>query len=145
MHASAHLQRGAAVFKLHPATCHRVRAVACKAEPDENEERLAQLEAAARKGKSGPAKPMAPSAASTDNETSTVKWKEGQLFPEGWDKMDPLEKAGQLYMGDRGLLFWLNKAAYASLFIMGGAWVLFRFVGPSLGLYELSNSLPGSP
>lgn len=101
---------------------------------------MAQLEDAARKGKKGPAKPSAPTAP-TEAEYQVPEWKEGQLFPEGWDKMNPFEKAGQLWMGERGLLFWMNKAAYASVFVMGGAWVLFRFVGPALGLYELSNVL----
>ena len=81
----------------------------------------------------------------TEPDSNTVVWKEGSLLPEGFDKMDPLEKAGQLWTGERGLLFWLNKAAYASLFIVVGGWVLFRFVGPALGLYELSNALPTGP
>lgn len=55
----------------------------------------------------------------------------------GWEEMSLGEKAVDLYVGEKGLLFWLNKIAYASIFIMVGAWVLFRFVGPSLGLYQL--------
>ncbi|XP_062234096.1 uncharacterized protein LOC133931263 [Phragmites australis] len=54
-----------------------------------------------------------------------------------WEEMSLAEKAVELYVGEKGLLFWLNKFAYASIFIMVGAWVLFRFVGPSLGLYQL--------
>ena len=68
-------------------------------------------------------------------------WKEGKLLPEGWDKMDPPQKAYELYTGKRGLLFWASKLSYASLFILGGAWVLFRFVGPALGLYKLANDI----
>lgn len=77
-----------------------------------------------------------------EGETPGVVWKERAVFPEGFDKMDPLEKAGQLWSGERGLLFWLNKAAYASVYIVVGGWILFRFVGPAIGLYELSNALP---
>lgn len=33
-------------------------------------------------------------------------WKEGQLFPEGWEQMDPIEKATELYLGERGILYW---------------------------------------
>ncbi|CAD6335380.1 unnamed protein product [Miscanthus lutarioriparius] len=54
-----------------------------------------------------------------------------------WEEMSVSEKAAELYVGEKGLLFWLNKFAYASIFIIVGAWVLFRFVGPSLGLYQL--------
>ncbi|OAY77392.1 hypothetical protein ACMD2_10262 [Ananas comosus] len=61
-----------------------------------------------------------------------------------WDAMTLGEKAVELYVGEKGLLFWLNKFAYASIFIVIGGWVLFRFVGPSLGLYQL-DSAPLSP
>ncbi|CAD6341275.1 unnamed protein product [Miscanthus lutarioriparius] len=54
-----------------------------------------------------------------------------------WEEMSVGEKATELYVGEKGLLFWLNKFAYASIFIMVGAWILFRFVGPSLGIYQL--------
>ncbi|XP_058098814.1 uncharacterized protein LOC131243458 [Magnolia sinica] len=57
--------------------------------------------------------------------------------PKDWDSMTISEKAVELYMGEKGLLFWLNKFAYASIFIIIGAWILFRFVGPTIGLYQL--------
>ncbi|XP_015889684.1 uncharacterized protein LOC107424405 [Ziziphus jujuba] len=61
-----------------------------------------------------------------------------------WEDMSVAEKAVEVYMGEKGLLFWLNKFAYASIFIMIGAWILFRFVGPALNLYQL-DSAPLSP
>lgn len=61
-----------------------------------------------------------------------------------WEDMTVGEKAIELYMGEKGLLFWLNKFAYASIFIIIGAWILFRFVGPALNLYQL-DSAPLSP
>lgn len=61
-----------------------------------------------------------------------------------WEDMSLAEKAVDLYMGEKGMLFWLNKFAYASIFIMIGAWILFRFVGPSLNLYQLDTP-PLSP
>ncbi|XP_010244099.1 PREDICTED: uncharacterized protein LOC104588009 [Nelumbo nucifera] len=65
--------------------------------------------------------------------------------PKDWELMTITEKAVELYMGEKGLLFWLNKFAYASIFIIIGGWILFRFVGPSLGLYQLDSSpLPPS-
>ncbi|GFP90809.1 hypothetical protein PHJA_001225000 [Phtheirospermum japonicum] len=56
-----------------------------------------------------------------------------------WDSMTLSEKAVELYMGEKGALFWLNKFAYASIFIVIGGWILFRFVGPALDLYQLDT------
>ncbi|XP_059640665.1 uncharacterized protein LOC132282871 [Cornus florida] len=61
-----------------------------------------------------------------------------------WEDMTITEKAIELYVGEKGALFWLNKFAYASIFIVIGAWILFRFVGPALNLYQL-DSPPLSP
>ncbi|PON64377.1 hypothetical protein PanWU01x14_124460 [Parasponia andersonii] len=58
--------------------------------------------------------------------------------------MSVAEKAVELYMGEKGVLFWLNKFAYTSIFIIIGGWILFQFVGPSLNLYQL-DSPPFSP
>ncbi|KAI3989059.1 hypothetical protein MKX01_033095 [Papaver californicum] len=57
--------------------------------------------------------------------------------PKEWEAMTYQEKAIELYMGEKGLLYWLNKFAYASIYIIIGAWILFRFVGPALGFYQL--------
>lgn len=64
--------------------------------------------------------------------------------PKDWKDMSITEKAIELYVGEKGALFWLNKFAYASIFIVIGAWILFRFVGPALNLYQL-DSAPLSP
>lgn len=77
--------------------------------------------------------------------STRAEWKEGKLFPEDWEQMDPFEKVTELYLGQRGVLFWANKVAYASVFVLGGAWVLFRFVGPALGLYKLQGDLTPPP
>ena len=76
---------------------------------------------------------------------SKGRWREGQLLPDGWDEMDVGQKAYQLWAGKRGVLFWANKAAYASVFIVVAGWILFRFVGPALGLYQLSNDFSSAP
>lgn len=64
--------------------------------------------------------------------------------PKKWEEMSLGEQALELYLGDKGLLYWINKFAYASIFIVIGAWILFRFVGPALNLYQL-DSAPLSP
>ncbi|XP_004509355.1 uncharacterized protein [Cicer arietinum] len=61
--------------------------------------------------------------------------------PKKWEEMSLTEKAIELYVGEKGALFWLNKFAYASIFIMIGAWILFRFVGPALDIYQLDSPL----
>ncbi|CAN0927054.1 hypothetical protein LINGRAHAP2_LOCUS35667 [Linum grandiflorum] len=57
--------------------------------------------------------------------------------PKKWEEMSMGEKAMELYVGEKGALFWLNKFAYASIFIVIGGWIVFRFVGPALNLYQL--------
>ncbi|PIN06202.1 hypothetical protein CDL12_21250 [Handroanthus impetiginosus] len=61
-----------------------------------------------------------------------------------WDSMTLSEKAIELYVGEKGALYWLNKFAYASIFIVIGGWILFRLVGPALNLYQL-DAPPLSP
>ena len=51
----------------------------------------------------------------------------------------PLTQVYQLYMGERGLVFWANKAALASIVFLIVAWIAFRFLGPALGLYQLQQ------
>ena len=70
-----------------------------------------------------------------------TEWREGALFPEGWDAMNPVEKVTELYMGQRGFLFWSTKLALGGVVALAAAWVIFRFIGPSLGIYRLANDL----
>lgn len=58
-----------------------------------------------------------------------------------WDDMSLPEKAWELYIGEKGALFWLNKLAYASIYLIIGGWIVFRFIGPALGWYELDSGL----
>lgn len=67
-------------------------------------------------------------------------WKEGELLPEGWEDLSLGEKAWEIYAGERGALYWANRFALAAAIFIGVAWILFRFVGPSLGLYELKST-----
>lgn len=61
--------------------------------------------------------------------------------PKAWDEMSLPEQAWNLYIGETGVLFWLNKLAYASIFLIIGGWIAFRFIGPALGWYELDSPL----
>lgn len=65
--------------------------------------------------------------------------KKAETVQKPWEEMTLNEKALELYVGEKGLLFWLNKLAYASIYIVIGGWILFRFVGPALNLYQLDT------
>ncbi|KAJ0456371.1 hypothetical protein HanIR_Chr15g0761661 [Helianthus annuus] len=86
---------------------------------------------------------------SNDNAMMMMK---KEVVKKDWEEMTVSEKALELYVGEKGLLFWINKFAYASIYIIIGAWILFRFVGPALNLYQLdapplspTDVLKGSP
>lgn len=109
--------------------------------PDsEGEDRLEALEASIRGKAAPPAARKIPIRGMNDTKpdnSNMAPWKEGQLFPEGFSDMPLGEQITEIYMGRRGLLFWLNKIAYASVFVVIGGWVVFRFVLPALGVYQL--------
>ncbi|GFH14035.1 uncharacterized protein HaLaN_10008 [Haematococcus lacustris] len=121
----------------HAGARHRLCSVVFRAEPSESssgliddEARLAQLEDAVRKKKraSGVAAPprkiqIRGQETKVEETSNRAEWKEGQLFPEGFDNMTLGDKITELYLGRRGILFWANKAAYASVFIVIGGWV----------------------
>uniref|UniRef100_A0A0E0E6E0 Uncharacterized protein n=1 Tax=Oryza meridionalis TaxID=40149 RepID=A0A0E0E6E0_9ORYZ len=88
------------------------------------------------KSKSSSSRPAASKSWASASASAAAR-REKQTRRKEWEEMSMAEKAGELYVGEKGLLFWLNKFAYASIFIMVGAWILFRFVGPSIGLYQL--------
>ncbi|KAJ9564565.1 hypothetical protein OSB04_000531 [Centaurea solstitialis] len=86
------------------------------------------------------------------NEKDMWMGRKKEVVKKEWEEMTIKEKALELYVGEKGLLFWINKFAYASIYIIIGAWILFRFVGPALNLYQLdtpplspTDVLKGSP
>ena len=120
-----------------------------KAEPEaqgteaSDEARLEAVERVARKGKGEDVQQVEQQIKEQrEFEARQVVWKEGELFPEKWEEMTVGEKVTQIYMGERGLLFWSNKLATGALFVVGFVWVVFRFVGPGLGLYDLAGGPP---
>ncbi|KAK9807923.1 hypothetical protein WJX73_002600 [Symbiochloris irregularis] len=102
------------------------------------------------RGKAGPRKAQQQSQkpAQTPSplpDIGNAQWRAWQLFPDEWDRMDTPRKLAELWNGKRGVLFWANKIALGSVFAIAGGWVLFRFVGPALGLYELKESISAPP
>lgn len=108
--------------------------------PD-GESRVEALESSLRAKKGSKPSGIGTQQSNAVNTGGMAEWKEGQLFPEGWETMDPLQKATEIYMGKRGFLFWSNRLAFGGVFVLVAAWVVFRFVGPALGLYQLANDL----
>lgn len=47
--------------------------------------------------------------------------------------MSLTENAMEFYVGEKGVMFWLNKLAYASIYVM------IRFVGHALNIYQLDS------
>lgn len=59
-----------------------------------------------------------------------------------WESMNLQEKVWSVYIDpEKGILFWLNKLAYGAIFAIIGGWIVFRFIGPALGWYELDQPL----
>ncbi|CAI5510279.1 unnamed protein product [Closterium sp. Naga37s-1] len=53
------------------------------------------------------------------------------------------EKLVEAWLAKEGGLAKLNDFAYKAIFVLAGAWILFRFIGPATGLYSLEDSLFG--
>lgn len=103
------------------------------------EERLLALEAKFGKGgkKSlsslNPPPPPPPSASSSSESAKPTI---------SVDIPAPLKQFWDYWLNPKqGGLVTLNDLAYKAIFVLAGAWVVFRFVGPLTGLYELEDPL----
>lgn len=77
----------------------------------EDEARVEALAARSRKAAPrGARRPIPirnmPSSRAEEPSSSGAEWREGKLLPEGWESMDLLQRATELYMGRRGALYW---------------------------------------
>lgn len=138
------LLRGAAARSGLPLRRERVRVRAAKSDEEERkqEARLEAFESAARRSKRADAPASASGRDAGEQQAPDTRWPEGQLLPDGWEGMDGAQKVTQLYMGERGFLFWATRLAWWSVIGLAGAWVVFRFVLPGLGLYDLQGGVP---
>jgi len=73
-----------------------------------------------------------------------AEWKEGELLPEGWDEMDTGKKIIEGLYGKRGFVYWLNWLSFRFIFVLLGGWIVFRFVGPAINAYQLTNDFSAS-
>lgn len=124
-------------------------ATTSSSEVDAEEARIEAIEAASKKarGKTAarrqiPIRNMTPREESSSS--NRAEWKKGQLFPEGWEQMSLPEKVAELYLGQRGMLFWATELSWKAAIALGVAWVLFR-VGGAVGLYQLQGDLTMPP
>ena len=76
-----------------------------------------------------------------ESRSEFAEWKEGQLFPVGWEEMDGPQKVKEIYMGRRGMLYWAQQSTWYFGIFMVVAWIVFRFVLPSAGVYDLAADL----
>ena len=58
--------------------------------------------------------------------------------PAAWDAKGGLEKAWMAWSGEPGFMFWMNKGALWGSGVLAFVWILFRVVGPAIGLYQLN-------
>lgn len=70
-----------------------------------------------------------------------AEWDEKSLLPEGWEQMDQDRRLKELAWGKRGALFWLTQLAWYGSITLAVVWILFRFVGPAIGLYKLAGNI----
>ena len=54
-----------------------------------------------------------------------------------WEEYGDLKKLWVAWSADKGILYWMNQVSLYAAGAIAFLWVFFRFVGPSLGLYEL--------
>ena len=138
---------------IRPRRCHQ-RILASTTPENESdaeareEARLEAMESRLRSTGSSPSGTRGRFPATTDQQQKPVgqraPWKEGQLFPEGWEEMDPIEKASELYLGERGILYW--STLMMMMMMMGPRWAsrasISLHLSPSLSIsLHLSPSL----
>lgn len=59
------------------------------------------------------------------------------------EEMSSAERLIDWWLGETGGLYWLNKLSWGAIIFTVVAWILFRFIGPQIGLYQLEDNLLG--
>jgi len=58
--------------------------------------------------------------------------------PAAWEETPALERAWTVWTGEKGWMYWMNQASLYGAGALAFVWVLFRFIGPAIGLYTLN-------
>ena len=119
------------------ATRRRGR-VALRAAVPEDEEGLSSIELMERRVKGKRSKPKEGYFDSYPTKQSDEPLGLWETDPAAWDAKPALEKAWSAWSGEPGMMFWMNKGSYWGAGVLAFIWVLFRLVGPALGLYQLN-------
>jgi hypothetical protein len=103
-----------------------------KTDEEEEEARLEAFEARLRSSSSASAsvnrQKKNASGSDMQQQRGRAEWKKGELFPEGWEEMDPIEKATEIYLGERGILYWSTQLTIWGLVLLVVVWVGFRLL-----------------
>ena len=124
-------------FVSSPSARRRGR-VALRAAVPEDEEGLSSIELMERRVKGKRSKPKEGYFDSYPTKQSDEPLGLWETDPAAWDAKPAFEKAWSAWSGEPGMMFWMNKGSYWGAGILAFVWVLFRLVGPALGLYQLN-------
>ena len=58
--------------------------------------------------------------------------------PAAWEETPAMERAWTVWTGEKGWMYWMNQASLYGAGALAFFWVLFRFIGPAIGLYTLN-------
>jgi len=116
----------------------RRRVVALRAAAPDDEEVLSPIELMERRVKGKRSKPKEGYFDSYPTKQSDEPLGLWETDPAAWDAKPALEKAWSAWSGEPGMMYWMNKGSYWGAGILAFIWVLFRLVGPALGLYQLN-------
>ena len=124
-------------FVSSPSARRRGR-VALRAAVPEDEEGLSSIELMERRVKGKRSKPKEGYFDSYPTKRSDEPLGLWETDPDAWDAKPALEKAWSAWSGEPGMMFWMNKGSFWGAGALAFVWVLFRLVGPALGLYQLN-------
>ena len=120
------------------SSARRGRVVALRAAAPDDDEVLSPIELMERRVKGKRSKPKEGYFDSYPTKQSDEPLGLWETDPKAWDAKPALEKAWSAWSGEPGMMFWMNKGSYWGAGILAFIWVLFRLVGPALGLYQLN-------
>lgn len=120
------------------SSARRGRVVALRAAAPDDDEGLSPIELMERRVKGKRSKPKEGYFDSYPTKQSDEPLGLWETDPKAWDAKPALEKAWSAWSGEPGMMFWMNKGSYWGAGILAFIWVLFRLVGPALGLYQLN-------
>lgn len=135
--------------------------IVCASANDKNDESIEALEARLKSKRNQPTTSTATASASSNRPTnasgnpafgyldtaakrnrvragangSLAAWEQD---PAAWEETPAMERAWTVWTGEKGWMYWMNQASLYGAGALAFFWVLFRFIGPAIGLYTLN-------